>query len=216
MIMMKAALFDLDGVVFDTEGQYSDFWGRQFRTYYPGSSGMEQRIKGQTLGQIFDAYFPDADVQERIVAELENFEQGMRFPYVDGFADFVADLRACGVRTAIVTSSNRQKMSVVYANCPELTDMFDAILTSEDFLFSKPHPDCYEKAAARLDAQRDECVVFEDSFNGLRSGRSAGMRVVGLSTTNVADDIKPLSDVVISDYLGLDYEKITTLLSVCR
>jgi beta-phosphoglucomutase-like phosphatase (HAD superfamily) len=55
--MIKAALFDLDGVVFDTEPQYSRFWGSQFQLYYPDMPGMEQRIKGMTLVQIYDQYF---------------------------------------------------------------------------------------------------------------------------------------------------------------
>ena len=50
---------------------------------------------------------------------------------------------------------------------------FDAILTSEDFERSKPDPDCYLKGAALFGAERDECVVFEDSFNGLKAGRAA-------------------------------------------
>ena len=74
-------------------------------------------------------------------------------------------------------------------------------LTSEDFDESKPSPDCYLKGAARFGATPEDCVVFEDSFNGLKSGRAAGMFVVGLSTTNEAEKITPLADVVIKDYL---------------
>ena len=78
------------------------------------------------------------------------------------------------------------------------------MLTSEDFDESKPSPDCYLKGAARFDATPDECIVFEDSFNGLKSGRAAGMFVVGLSTTNAEEEIASLSDVVIKDYLRFE------------
>jgi HAD superfamily hydrolase (TIGR01509 family) len=105
------------------------------------------------------------------------------------------------VKTAVVTSSNKVKMQAVYASHPEFTSLFDAILTSEDFAESKPSPDCYLRAAARFGADPKDCVVFEDSFNGLKSGRAAGMCVVGLSTTNPAESIAPLCDLVISDYL---------------
>ena len=91
-------------------------------------------------------------------------------------------------------------MQAVYASHPEFTSLFDAILTSEDFAESKPSPDCYLRAAARFDAAPADCVVFEDSFNGLKSGRAAGMFVVGLSTTNAAEQIAPLCDLVIPDY----------------
>jgi beta-phosphoglucomutase-like phosphatase (HAD superfamily) len=94
-------------------------------------------------------------------------------------------------------------MESVYRQHPEFKDLFDAILTSEDFEYSKPHPDCYLKAAARFGALPEECIVFEDSFNGLKSGRAAGMTVIGLATTNPAEEITPLCDQVINDYLEL-------------
>jgi HAD superfamily hydrolase (TIGR01509 family) len=94
-------------------------------------------------------------------------------------------------------------MQAVYQAHPEFRDLFDAILTSEDFERSKPDPDCYLKAAARLGVNADDCVVFEDSFNGLKSGRAAGMFVYGLATTNSAEAIAPLCDKVLKDYTCL-------------
>ena len=199
---MKAALFDLDGVVFDTEPQYTRFWGQQCREFHPEHPGLEQEIKGQTLVQIYDAWFsgPLAAKQALITERLNAYEQQMDYDYVAGFEAFIATLRRQGVKTAVVTSSNREKMQVVYARHPEFVGLFDAILTSEDFERSKPDPDCYLKAAARFGAQPAECTVLEDSFNGLKSGRAAGMRVVGLATTNPAAAIRPLCDLVIGDY----------------
>ena len=126
----------------------------------------------------------------------------MAYDYVAGFPDFIARLRADGVLTAVVTSSNMVKMQAVYASHPEFQSLFDAILTSEDFVASKPDPDCYLRAAGRLGVAPEHCVVFEDSFNGLRSGRAAGMRVVGLATTNTADAILSYSDEVIPNYIN--------------
>ena len=76
---MKAALFDLDGVVFDTEPQYSIFWGAQCREFHPEHPGLEHEIKGQTLVQIYDAWFsgPLADKQALITERLNEYEQQM-------------------------------------------------------------------------------------------------------------------------------------------
>ena len=199
---MKAALFDLDGVVFDTEPQYTVFWGQQCREFHPEHPGLEHEIKGQTLVQIYDAWFsgPLAERQAEITERLTRFEQQMSYDYIAGFVEYITDLRQHGVKTAVVTSSNQPKMEAVYQSHPEFCELFDAILTSEDFERSKPDPDCYLKAAARLGVSKDDCVVFEDSFNGLKSGRAAGMYVVGLATTNSADAIAPLCDEVIDDY----------------
>ena len=206
MSRFKAALFDLDGVVFNTEPQYTEFWGAQCREFHPEHPGLEHEIKGQTLVQIFDRHFSGdlAYSQEIITNRLNDFEQTMRFDYVEGFEDFVSRLRSRGVKTAVVTSSNIAKMQSVYQSRSEFRQMFDAILTSEDFERSKPDPDCYLKAAERLGAEIDECIVFEDSFNGLKSGRAAGMKVVGLATTNSAESIAPYSDVILSNYNNFD------------
>lgn len=214
MKIIKAALFDLDGVVFDTEPQYSVFWGMQMRRYFPDKVGLENAIKGQTLTQIMDAYFADnAYAQEKIVEELNDFEGKMNFDYVAGFCPFVEDLRFHGVKTALVTSSNRMKMESVYRNRPELRNYFDQILTAESFTESKPSPECYLTGAAMLGCDPNECVGFEDSFNGLKSVKGAGMFVVGLSTTNPEEAISPYCHLVIHDYHSMDYEALVTALS---
>lgn len=200
--MMKAALFDLDGVVFDTEPQYTIFWGAQCREFHPEHPGLEHEIKGQTLVQIYDAWFSgELQGKQAVITERLNlYEQQMDYIYVPGFEDYVKKLRTQGVKTAVVTSSNRIKMEAVYQRHPEFKGLFDAILTSEDFERSKPDPDCYLKAANRLEVSVKDSVVFEDSFNGLKSGRAAGMYVVGLATTNPAEAISPYADKVVKDY----------------
>ena len=200
---MKAALFDLDGVVFDTEPQYTVFWGAQCREFHPEHPGLEHEIKGQTLVQIYDAWFsgPLAEKQALITKRLDDYEGQMHYDYLAGFEQYIRGLREKGVKTAVVTSSNRPKMDAVYRSHPEFKGLFDAILTSEDFSASKPDPDCYLKAAERFGLPPKDCVVFEDSFNGLKSGRAAGMTVIGLATTNPAEAIRPLCDQVISDFL---------------
>ena len=212
--ILKAALFDLDGVVFDTEPQYTEFWGSQCRLYHPEHPGLEHEIKGSTLTQIYDRWFAGELVQERetVTRRLDEFEAQMRFDYISGFEALIADLHAHGVMTAVVTSSNQQKMESVYRAQPAFKQLFDAILTSEDFEYSKPHPDCYLKAAARFGAQPEECIVFEDSFNGLKSGKTAGMKVVGLATTNPKESIAALSDIQINDYDKVNYEVLKALL----
>ena len=200
-------------MVFDTEPQYTVFWGSQCRLYHPEHPGLEHEIKGSTLTQIYDRWFSgDLEPEHPLITRrLDAFEAQMRYEYIAGFEQLIADLHAHGVKTAVVTSSNQPKMESVYRAQPQFKQLFDAILTSEDFEFSKPHPDCYLKAAARFGAQPSECIVFEDSFNGLKSGRAAGMKVVGLATTNPADSIAPLSDIQITDYQHTTYQSLTEL-----
>lgn len=198
-------MFDLDGVVFDTEPQYTIFWGSQFKKYYPQEHGLEHKVKGMTLVQIYDMYFNDQpQKQADITRELNDFEVDMNYEYVAGFEQFITKLRSIGVKTAVVTSSNREKMENVYAKHPEFKTYFDEVLTSEDFAKSKPDPDCYLKAAQKFGANVDECVGFEDSFNGLKSLQGANMAIVGLATTNSAEAIAEYAHKVIDNYVGIN------------
>jgi beta-phosphoglucomutase len=208
--MIKAALFDLDGVVLDTESQYSVFWGKELRHYFPNHPGLENEIKGQTLVQIFESFFPDQhEKQQAITRRLNEFEEHMRYDYIPGFTDFIVDLRNHHVKTALVTSSNQKKMKSVCVQRPELPDYFDCMLTSDDFCKSKPDPECYLKGAQAFDVMPYECAGFEDSFNGLKAVRAAGEFVVGLATTNSEEAIRPYSDCVIKDFKGLTYLKLS-------
>ena len=201
--MVKACLFDLDGVVFDTEPLYTLFWRNLDKRLRPNIDNFEHIIKGQTLVQIYDKYFAGEEKkQEEITAFVNEYEQNMSFNYITGFEDFVKDVRSKGIKTAVVTSSNLEKMLNVYNKHPEFKGYFDEILTSEDFEESKPSPDCYLKAAARFGVSPKECIVFEDSFNGLRSGIASGARVIGLATTNSVAEIESYTKEVISNYDG--------------
>ena len=201
--MVKACLFDLDGVVFDTEPLYTLFWRNLDKKLRPNIDNFEHVIKGQTLVQIYDKYFTgEEEKQKEITTILYEYERNMSFNYISGFELFIKELRSKGIKTAVVTSSNLAKMQNVYNKHSEFKGYFDEILTSEDFAESKPSPDCYLKAAARFGVSPEECVVFEDSFNGLRSGITSGARVIGLATTNSVAELKPYTEEIISNYDG--------------
>ena len=204
-----AALFDFDGVVVDTETQYSVFWNEQGRKYHPEIPEFGHIIKGQTLTQIYDKYFAGMeDVQNGITEKLNNFEQNMLFDYIPGVETFMKELRANGVKIAIVTSSNEQKMSHAYKAHPELKNSVDQILTAEMFAHSKPDPECFLLGAKVFGTVPRNCVVFEDSFHGLEAGNRAGMTVIGLATTNPEEQIRDKANAVIQDFSGFSFEKM--------
>ena len=196
----SAVLFDLDGVIVDTEGQYSLFWKQIGEEYMPGMPDFALAIKGRTLTQIYDTYFPDAADRAAITERLNAFERQMDFPYIAGAREFLEALQAQGVPTAIVTSSNCDKMACLYARHPEIKNLVTAVLTAEDARRSKPAPDCYLAAAERLGADISNCIVFEDSPSGLAAGRASGAFVIGVSTSLASAEIEPLCDMYIEDF----------------
>ena len=196
----SAVLFDLDGVIVDTEGQYSLFWKQIGEEYMPGMPDFALAIKGRTLTQIYDTYCPDAADRAAITERLNAFERQMDFPYIAGAREFLEALQAQGVPTAIATSSNCDKMACLYARHPEIKNLVTAVLTAEDARRSKPAPDCYLAAAERLGADISNCIVFEDSPSGLAAGRASGAFVIGVCTSLAAAEIEPLCDAYIEDF----------------
>lgn len=209
----KAALFDLDGTLVDTEGQYTIFWGKMARKFRPDIPNLEHIIKGTTLVQIFDRYFPDQEVRDEITRGLDAWEAQMSYDFVPGALDFLRDIKSHGVRCAIVTSSNQKKMDVVSKKIKDFDLLFDRILTSEDFAASKPDPDCYLRGAEVFGCAKPECVVFEDAFTGLQAGMSSGIYTIGITTNNSRELIQDKCNYVIDDFVGLTYEKVCQLLA---
>ena len=206
-----AVLFDFDGVVVDTETQYSVFW-HKMGVDYLGMEDLESRVKGQTLMYIYDTFFSGMTKErEEITVGLDRFEQDMSYDFVRGVEELIADLQRNGVKMAVVTSSNDKKMEAVYRAKPEIKSMFDRILTAEMFTASKPAPDCFLLGMEVFGATPETTYVFEDSFNGLKAGMASGATVIGLATTNSREEITPLCHYVLDDFQGFTYDKLTEL-----
>lgn len=194
-------LFDLDGVIMDTETQYGIFWNRTGKELL-GLDDFGKRIKGQTLNHIISHFDGVSKDKDEIIRELYEYERNMSYDYIPGADEFMKDLHARGIPMAIVTSSNDAKMVNVRKAHPELWELTEAVLTSEHFLKSKPDPECFLKGMEVLGGRPEDTYVFEDSIHGINAGRAAGAKVIGLATTNTREAIVHLCDQVIDDFRG--------------
>lgn len=193
--MYKAALFDLDGVLIDSETLYTQFWKRVGERHHLPSPTFAYDIKGTTLNDILTTHFPDPKVRADVDRMLHDFENEIVYPVFPGALEFVDALRAAGLKTVIVTSSDSRKMGFLFRQHPDFPTHFDAIVTACDVTHSKPHPEPYLVGASKAGVKPSECLVFEDSYQGLESGRRAGCKVIGISTTNPASEVRLRSDV---------------------
>lgn len=203
----QAALFDLDGVLVDSEGVYYEFWDNIDRMFPTGIPDFAASIKGSTLKKIMD-YFPDPDVRSRITTMLEEQERSMRYVLFDGVIPFLDELRSRHIPCAIVTSSNEDKMHKLFDQHPGFADYFKVVITDRQVTRSKPDPQGYLLAAARLACDPADCYVFEDSFSGLEAARRSGAKVIALSTTNAADTLVDKADKVISSFRQLSVDEL--------
>jgi HAD superfamily hydrolase (TIGR01509 family) len=204
-----AALFDLDGVIIDTESQYDVFWKKTSEKYLLGIENFEQLIKGTTLPNIIAGYFSHLpeDEQKKIEAANHAFDLHLDMIPIPGVLEFLTQLKEAGVKMGLVTSSDNEKMDTVFAALP-IRKYFDTLVTADRVTKGKPDPMCYLLAAEDLHIPPRDCFVFEDSFNGIASGNAAGMRVIGLSTTHPAESICDKVWKVIPDFRNVNYQSI--------
>lgn len=198
---MKAALFDLDGVLVDTEGNYTRIWTEIDRQFPTGIPDFALRIKGTTLENILATYFRPEDHQA-VINMLSKAESNMKYTLFDGVDEFIWALVRAHIPTAMVTSSNEQKMGRLFAQLPTFRFAFTTVVTDAQITHSKPDPEGYLLAAKEMGVDPADCYVFEDSFNGLRAGRASGATVIALATSNPASELAPYADAVIPSFVG--------------
>lgn len=201
MTKITTVLFDFDGVIANTEPQYDIYIDALGEKYNLDIENFALKVKGTTSPDILKKYFSHLPQEEvkTVEKELGEFELQMDFPLVDGVMEFIEYLKNNNYKIGLVTSSQDFKMKRAL-DILNLSETFDTEVTAARITKGKPNPACYLLAAEDLNVSPSECVVFEDSFHGIRSGKDAGMRVVGVSTTIPENELQGKADFIISDF----------------
>lgn len=187
---MKTALFDFDGVLVDTEPIYDIFWDEAAIRYNLNIENFSQIIKGTTMADLMETYFSNhtEEFREMVIRESSEYENSMPLPPMPGAFDFLETLKENNVSIGLVTSSDIKKINRAI-EIHKLQNLFNTIVTADRITNGKPDPMCYLLAASDLQVDPKDCLVFEDSFAGIQSGSDAGMRVIGLSSTNPKEEL---------------------------
>lgn len=207
-----AALFDLDGVLIDSETVYTRFWSEMGRKFRPDVPTLATDIKGTTLTHILGTYFKP-DTHAYIKERLDELERTMQFDLKPGVLDLLASLNERNVPAVMVTSSNEQKMTSLWTRQPELRGFFKGIVTADMIRHSKPDPEGYLTGATIAGVPARNCVVFEDSEQGVMAGQRAGAYVVGVAGTLPAAVIAPYSDRVVSTLQNFNVDELIDILT---
>lgn len=207
-----AFLFDLDGVLVDSESQYTIFWDSIGKEYGIQDSDFAINIKGTTLKDIFNRYFPDIDDQRNIEERLNKFEADMPYNLKPGVSELLFSLKEKGIPAVMVTSSNDIKMSRLWKRQPHLRNMFTSIVTADSVTRSKPDPQGYLLGASIAGVNSRNCAVFEDSAQGVEAGFRAGAYVVGIAGTLPAERLEHHSDILVDTLEDFDIDSLISVL----
>ncbi|NUT57040.1 MAG: HAD family phosphatase [Thermoleophilia bacterium] len=203
--MIDAVVFDLDGVIVDSEQIWDDV--RERLAKERGGrwhDGAQAAMMGMSSPE-WSAYMHEeiglpespAEINDEVVRRmLDRYAE--RLPLIDGAVDAVRRL-APEFRLGVASSSNRPLIESVLEHAG-VAGLFDAVVSSEEVAGGKPAPDVYLEAMRRLGAEPARTAAIEDSANGIRAARAAGMRVLALPNPHYppADAALALADAVVS------------------
>jgi len=184
-----ALIFDMDGVVIDSNPAHRESWAAFNRSYgLETTEAMQQRMYGKRNDEIVRDYFgedlPDDEVARRGAAKELVFRSiiagRVEQMLVPGLKAFLREYD--GVPMAVATNAEPENVALVLDQ-GGIRPYFQVILDGHQVRNPKPDPEIYQLAARRLGASAANCIVFEDSKSGVQAARDAGMRVVGLLTT---------------------------------
>ncbi|WP_445430615.1 HAD family hydrolase [Chryseobacterium indoltheticum] len=206
---LKAIIFDMDGVLINTEPQYENFWRTAAKKYNVYFEGFEKQIRGMTVKKLFEGQFRDIGnlEKENLLKEFKAFEDQMYFPEIPGIATLLPHLKESKIKLGLVTSSDLEKLTRVITQ-KNLDLYFDVMITANDVVDGKPSPECYLKAADKLGVEPVNCIVFEDSFAGISAARSAGMVVVGVSSSHSRSELVSECNNVVEDFQRIGLKEI--------
>jgi HAD superfamily hydrolase (TIGR01509 family) len=180
----EAVLFDMDGVIINTEKAVTAFWeelaAQERVTLTP--EDYTRHVYGCSARHTFETLFPmlNSSQQQAILDRMVRYEvEQQAYTPVAGAIPLLRALKTHHVPTALVTSGAMWKVKAVEGQLG-LAGMFTIHVTSDDITRSKPHPEGYLTAARRLGRAPERCIVFEDALSGVEAARAAGTTCVGI------------------------------------
>lgn len=206
-----AALFDMDGVLVDSNPFHLDAWTQLSRRHQRQLSpeDLQYGLSGRKSEDILRYLFGDDLLPEQLdalAAEKEHLFRELirgRAQPIAGLTRLLYELVQLGWRCAVATSAPRLNLELTLDELG-LRSLFGAEVTAEDVHIGKPHPQVYQLAAQRLDMPPSACIVFEDAVAGIEAGHRAGMTTVGLATTRPATELLAAgADLVVADFTEL-------------
>lgn len=195
--MIRGVLFDMDGVLVDSEDFICRAAIEMFREngiiaepgdFLPFVGMGENRY----LGGVALKYWLNADIEEikaRTYQIYETIVRGKIHP-LPGAIEFIRQCRNRGFKLALATSADRFKMEVNLREMGLSENSFDAAVNGLEVERKKPFPDIYLEAAARLGLKPEDCLVVEDAVSGVIAGKAAGCKCLALTTSFRAEDLK--------------------------
>ncbi len=221
--MEYGLIFDMDGVVIDSNPYHKIAWGRflKGKGIPCDDPFFDNVLSGRTgptsLRIIFGDDLPESLLEEYLREVDENYQNILRqtdevYP-IAGLYDFLSAVRSNGYRLALATSAPPLNIELGLEKL-KLEGVFEVVVGKVDVVHGKPDPEVYLTTVERLGLPVENCIVFEDSKAGIQSALGAGMPVVGIASGHSREELlKEGVSLAVDDFTGLTPGQVTSLIS---